>query len=162
MTKKTWLAIIVAVVVLAIFIPIILMLPATFKDKYEVFGYPYTFFPKNPTFDNYRRIAYLEHTSIAVNFLRSMLITSLVASIAVVGALVLNMLAAFAFARLSFPLKKVLWVTMLSTMFIPGITILITSVRVVSALGMIDTLAVLILPGLVSAYNIFFFRQFFL
>jgi multiple sugar transport system permease protein len=162
MTKKTWLAILVAVVVLAIFIPIILMLPATFKDKYEIFGYPYTFFPKNPTFDNYRRIAYLEHTSIAVNFLRSMLITSLVASIAVIGALVLNMLAAFAFARLSFPLKKVLWVTMLSTMFIPGITILITSVRVVSALGMIDTLAVLILPGLVSAYNIFFFRQFYL
>ncbi|MFP4177515.1 MAG: carbohydrate ABC transporter permease [Acholeplasmataceae bacterium] len=162
MRKRTWLPLLVAVIVIIIFIPIILMLPATFKDKYEIFSYPYTFLPENPTLDNYRRIAYLEYTSIAVSFIRSMLITSLVASLAVIGALVLNMLAAFAFARLSFPFKRVLWVTMLSTMFIPAITILITSVRVVHALGMIDTLAVLILPGLVNAYNIFFFRQFFL
>ncbi len=165
MTKRTkgiLLFILVAAVVLLIFIPIILMMPATLKDKYEIFSYPYTFFPKNPTLDNFRRIAYLEYTSIAVSFFRSMAITSLVASLAVIGALILNMSAAFAFARLSFPMKKILWVVMLSTLFIPGITILITSVRVVSALGMIDTLAVLILPGLVSAYNIFFFRQFFL
>jgi multiple sugar transport system permease protein len=161
-TKTIILTLLVLVVVLLIFTPIILMIPATFKDKYEIFAYPWTFFPRNPTLDNFRRIAYLEYTSIAVSFIRSMLMTSLVASLAVVGALILNMSASFAFARLSFPLKKTLWIVMLSTMFIPGITILITSVRVVSALGMIDTLAVLVLPGLVSAYNIFFFRQFFL
>ena len=47
-------------------------------------------------------------------------------------------------------------------MFIPGITILLTSIEVVSALHMMNTIWVLIIPGVASAYNIFFFRQFYL
>ena len=94
--------------------------------------------------------------------MQSMLITIIVASIAVVFSLTINMIAGFAFARLKFYGKTFFWIFVLFTMFIPGITILITSIKVVSFLGMIDTLWVLIVPGLVSAYNIFFFRQFYL
>jgi multiple sugar transport system permease protein len=91
-----------------------------------------------------------------------MFVTILVASISVVLALSINMIAGFAFARLKFYGKNFLWVMVIFTMFIPGITILITSVKVVTMLGMLDSIWVLIIPGLVSAYNIFFFRQFYL
>jgi multiple sugar transport system permease protein len=47
-------------------------------------------------------------------------------------------------------------------MYIPGMTILITSFLVVNALGMLNSFAVLLLPGLIGGYSIFFFRQFFL
>ena len=88
--------------------------------------------------------------------------TILVASIAVIMSLFINMIAAYAFARLKFPLKKLIWALILFTMFIPGITILITSIRVVSVLKMLNTIWVLVIPGLVNAYNLFFFRQFYL
>ena len=161
-TRKILLNLFVIVVVLLIFMPILLMIPSMFKDKYEIFAYPWKLFPTQITFDNFSRLVYLEYTSLAVNFFRSVFITILVASIAVVLSLAINMLAGFVFARLHFRGKNALWVMVLFTMFIPGITILITSVRVVTLLGMLDTIWVLIIPGLVSAYNIFFFRQFYL
>jgi multiple sugar transport system permease protein len=149
-------------VVFLIFLPILLMLPSMLKTKYEIFAYPWMMLPKVLTFDNFNRVAFLHYTSIGVNFFQSLLMTILVASLAVIGSLFINMIAAFAFARLRFPGKKFIWPLLISTMFIPGITILLTSVKVVAMLGMLDTIAVLVIPGMVSAYNIFFFRQFYL
>ncbi|MBI9008521.1 MAG: carbohydrate ABC transporter permease [Tenericutes bacterium] len=160
--KKLILDLLVVLVVFMIFLPILLMIPSMFKDKYEIFSYPWHLFPSNFTVDNFSRLLYLEYTSLAINFFRSMFVTIFVASVAVVLALSINMIAGFAFARLRFFGKNALWVMVLFTMFIPGITILITSVKVVTALGMLDSIWVLIIPGLVSAYNIFFFRQFYL
>lgn len=161
-TKGLLLNILVISIVFLIFLPILLMIPSMFKDKYEIFSYPWTLFPSRFTIDNFSRLLYLNYTSLAIDFFRSMYITILVSSIAVVLSLSINMIAGFAFARLRFFGKNALWVMVLFTMFIPGITILITSVRVVSVLGMMDSIWVLIIPGLVSAYNIFFFRQFYL
>lgn len=48
------------------------------------------------------------------------------------------------------------------TMFIPGMAILVTSFIVVTKLQMLDTLAVLVLPGVASAGHMFFIRQFYL
>nr|WP_231980142.1 ABC transporter permease subunit [Tessaracoccus coleopterorum] len=47
-------------------------------------------------------------------------------------------------------------------MFIPGMTILLTSFIVVTKLYMLDTLAVLVIPGAASAASVFFIRQFYL
>lgn len=151
---------ITVIVIAVILFPIIWMLPAAFKSKREIWQIPNTFFPDKFVFDNFKKVFELNHNG--YNFLRSLGATLLVSVVSVVGSLAVNMVAAYVFARLDFRGKKFLWVYFLLTMFIPGITILLTSVRVVSALGLTDTLAVLILPGLVSGYNIFFFRQFYL
>lgn len=152
---------IITILVIAIILfPIIWMLPAAFKSKREIWQLPNTFFPKKFTLANFDKIFNLKHNG--YNFINSLLATILVALISVVGSLAVNMIAAFVFARLEFRGKKFLWVYFLATMFIPGITILLTSIRVVSWLHMTDTIWVLILPGLVSGYNIFFFRQFYL
>lgn len=146
-----------AVVVIVLF-PVLWVLPAVFKGRSEIFELPLHWLPHKWTFDNFKTIFTLDD----YDFLMSIGSTTLVAVISVGLSLIVNMMAAYAFARVEFPGKKFLWIYMLMTMFIPGITILLTSVRVVSALGMLDTIWVLIVPGLASAYNIFFFRQYFL
>ncbi|MDE6273441.1 MAG: carbohydrate ABC transporter permease, partial [Clostridiales bacterium] len=82
--------------------------------------------------------------------------------IALVLSLIVNSLAAYAFARLEFPGKKALWMVYAVNMFIPNIAILIPCYYVVTKMGMIDTLFVLILPGVTYIWSIFFYRQFYL
>ena len=147
-------------VVAAILFPIIWMLPAAFKDRTELFAIPNQFLPAEWSFDNFEKVFTM--TLNGYNFTSSLLATFVVAVIATALSLIINMMAGYVFARIEFPMKNVIWWAVLVTMFIPGITILLTSIRVVNILHMVDTLWVLIIPGVVSAYNIFYFRQFFL
>lgn len=147
-------------VVAAILFPIIWMLPAAFKDRTELFAIPNQFLPEEWSLDNFEKVFTL--TLNGYNFTSSLLATLAVAAIATALSLFINMMAGYVFARMEFPMKNVIWWAVLITMFIPGITILLTSIRVVNILKMVDTLWVLIIPGVVSAYNIFYFRQFFL
>ena len=148
-------------VIFMVFLPIVLMIPSMFKGKKEIFSYPWHFLPQSFTVDNFSRLMYLQHTTLEINFYKSLFMTILVAAIAVIGSLTINMIAAYAFARVKVPGKSIIWKMILFTMFIPGITILITSIRVVSELNLLNSIAGLVIPGLVSAYNLFFFRQFF-
>lgn len=154
--------IVIAVVLFCLFLPFFLMIVSMFKSKSEIFPADYYIFPKNPSLVNFQWLAALEKTSIGVNFFQSLGITLLVAAVATVLSLIVNSLAGYAFARLNFPLKKVLFIVVISTMFIPGITILLTSIKVVADLNMTNTFMGLVLPGVANAYNIFFFRQFYL
>ncbi len=147
-------------VIAVILFPIIWMLPAAFKDRAELFAIPNSFLPKEWSLDNFEKVFTLNLNG--YNFAASLLATLFVAVVATGLSLFINMMAGFVFARLEFPLKNVIWWYVLITMFIPGITILLTSIRVVNILNMVDTVWVLIIPGVVSAYNIFYFRQFFL
>lgn len=151
-------AVIMTAVVVIVLFPVLWALPAVFKGRSEIFELPLHWLPNKWTLDNFRTIFALDD----YNYMMSIGSTTLVAVISVALSLIVNMMAAYGFARVEFPGKRFFWIYMLMTMFIPGITILLTSVRVVSALGMLDTIWVLIIPGLASAYNIFFFRQYFL
>ena len=154
---KNLLALLVVAVIL---FPIIWMLPAAFKDRTELFAIPNQFLPAEWSLENFEKVFTL--TLNGYNFTSSLLATFAVAVIATALSLLINMMAGYVFARMEFPMKNVIWWSVLITMFIPGITILLTSIRVVNILKMVDTLFVLIIPGVVSAYNIFYFRQFFL
>lgn len=154
---KNFLALLVVFIIL---FPIIWMLPAAFKNRVELFAIPNKFLPSEWSFDNFEKVFTLNLNG--YNFTSSLLSTLVVAVVATVLSLFVNMMAGYAFARIEFRLKNVIWWCVLITMFIPGITILLTSIRVVNILHMVDTIWVLIIPGVVSAYNIFYFRQFFL
>lgn len=121
---------------------------------------PNKFFPEEWSFENFEKVFKL--TLNGYNFGSSLLATLFVTVVATALSLFINMMAGYVFARIEFPLKNVIWWYVLITMFIPGITILLTSIRVVNILELTDTVWVLIIPGVVSAYNIFYFRQFFL
>ena len=147
-------------VVAIILFPIVWMVMAAFKNRVELWAIPNQFFPEEWTLDNFKKVFTLNLNG--YNFGSSLLWTMIVAVSATALSLFINMMAGYVFARIEFRGKNFLWWYMLITMFSPGITILLTSIRVVNILGMSDTPWVLILPGVVSAYNIFYFRQFFL
>lgn len=147
----------VSVALLGLF-PLVWMILASFKNKKEVFATPLRIFPKVFTMENFAKI----FDDKTMSFTRSLFVTFFVAAVAVVLSLLINMMAGYVFARMNFYGKRYLWMYCIITMYVPGMTISLTSFLVVQKLGMLDTLAVLILPGVVSGYSIFFFRQFFL
>ncbi len=153
---------IIIFVLFCLFVPLFFMLISMFKDRQEIFSIDFHIFPINWTFDNFSRLFYLQYTTVGVNFFQSFGMTILVAILGMACSLFVNSLAGYAFARLNFPFKRTLWVIVIATMFIPSITILLTSISVVASLGMMNTIWVLVIPGVANAYNIFFFRQFYL
>ncbi|MEX2540158.1 MAG: carbohydrate ABC transporter permease [Trueperaceae bacterium] len=74
----------------------------------------------------------------------------------------LSAMAGYAFARLRFPGRNILFFLILGTMMIPFPVTLIPSFLIVADLGWLDTYQALIVPRAVSAFAIFLFRQFFL
>lgn len=90
-------------------------------------------------------------------------LNSLVMAVSItVGQLLLCSMAGYAFARLRFPGRDLLFLLVLGTMMVPFPVILIPSYLVVQWLGWIDTYQALIVPRLVGAFGIFLMRQYFL
>jgi len=139
--------------------PLLWMIISSFKSAKEVLkANPLRFFPTQWTTENIKLL--LEDKTYP--FMRAMGSTGFVAVTAALLSITVNSMAAYAYARLEFRFKRLLWRLTIFTMYIPGITIIITSFVVVNSLGMLNTFWVLIVPGLAGAYAIFFFRQFFL
>ncbi|MEV0618220.1 carbohydrate ABC transporter permease [Nonomuraea sp. NPDC050404] len=136
--------------------PLAWLVIAGFKAKTEVVATPFQLFPEVWRWDNYAQLLADEA------FLRSLAVTFFGATLFAALSLVVNALGAYAFARLEFAFKRTIWVVVLTTMFIPGIAIMLTSFIVVTELGMLDSMAVLVVPGAAAAVQVFFLRQFFL
>lgn len=145
-----------------ILFPILWMLPGAWKSKQEFASslYDISWLAKRATWKNFSYVFEVE-----VNggiFSRAFIMTMLVAIIGTVLVLVVNSLAGFGFARYDFRGKKVLFIYALFTMFIPGITTMLTSVRLCNILHITNSIWVLFLPGAANGFNIFFFRQYYL
>ena len=78
------------------------------------------------------------------------------------GQLLFSSLAGYAFARLQFPGRALLFWLVLITMMVPVYVTLIPSYLVVKSLGWLDSYPALIVPRLVSAFGIFLMRQHYL
>lgn len=143
-------------IVLTALFPLAWMAISGFKSRSEVVSSPFQFFPDVWMAENYVEILR------DPQFTRALIVTFIGASLFTALSLTANSMAAYAFARLDFSFKRSLWVLTLLTMFIPAMAILLTSYIVVTRLGMLNTMAVLVVPGATSALHIFFIRQFYL
>jgi len=145
------------IVVLAmVALPVAWMAIAGFKSKSEVVRSPFQFFPEVWHVDNYTSILQ-DHA-----FVQAMTVTLIGGLIFTALSILVNSMAAYAFARLEFRGKRLWWVFCIIPLFIPAFAILLTSFVVVTNLGMLNSFAVLIIPGVASAYQMFFIRQFYL
>ncbi|MBM3459188.1 MAG: carbohydrate ABC transporter permease, partial [Armatimonadetes bacterium] len=77
-------------------------------------------------------------------------------------SLFFNVMAAYAFARMRFPGRELLFGLLLSTMMIPSAVLLASQFRIVQTLGLVDHFLGVVLPGFGGAFGIFLLRQFFL
>jgi cellobiose transport system permease protein len=94
-----------------------------------------------------------------VPFLRTLLNSVIVATAIGVGQAVLCALAGFAFAKLSFRGRNALFLIVVLTMTVPAQLAVVPQYLIMSRLGWVDTLQAVIVPGLVSAFGIFWMRQ---
>jgi sn-glycerol 3-phosphate transport system permease protein len=96
------------------------------------------------------------------NLGRAMLITITMSVIITVAQLTTSIMAAYAFAFLQFPLKRLLMVVVLATMLLPLEVTLVANVRTIRELGWLDSMQGLTAPALASAFGIFLLRQSFI
>lgn len=115
-----------------------------------------TFFPHVIRFSNYA------DAFTAASLGRLFLNTMIVGIISTILSLVITVLSAFAFARLEFKGKNILFAGLLATMMIPGELFTITNYGTVTTFGWLNTYTVLIVPFLVSVFYIYLLRQNFL
>ena len=85
----------------------------------------------------------------------------MVTVVVVAGNLLFCSLAGYAFARIKFFGRDVVFILVLATLMIPFQVIMIPTFLIVRKLGLIDTLGALIVPNLAGAFGIFLLRQFF-
>jgi ABC-type glycerol-3-phosphate transport system permease component len=84
----------------------------------------------------------------------------IIAGVYTVGALFLCSLAAFAFAKFTFPGRNGLFTILLGTMMVPALMTLLPSFIIMSNLQWVNTYQSVIVPGLANAFGIFFMRQY--
>ncbi|MCF7808294.1 MAG: carbohydrate ABC transporter permease [Candidatus Marinimicrobia bacterium] len=136
--------------------PFVWMILTSFKDMSEIFVYPPKWLPSRLHFENYERAFQ------AAPFGRYYLNSLFVAFSVTLGQLITCSMAAYAFARMKFPGRDLLFYIFLGTMMIPFHVTMIPSFIILHTLGWIDHYQALIVPGLASAFGTFLLRQFFL
>ncbi len=135
--------------------PFVWMFLTSIKTFEETIQIPLKFFPDVPQWQNYAII------SEKLNFPRLYLNTILVALFTIVGQILIVTICAYAFDRLRFPGKQVLFVGMLALMMVPGQIFVIPRFKIMVALHLTNTLTGLVIPGLFNIFGVFLMRQFF-
>lgn len=136
--------------------PILWMIMTALKTTQEIAKFPATLFPEELHFENFW-IAWNK-----APFTRYTLNTLILCFFNVIGNVLVNSLVAYAFAKMDFPGKKILFSFILATMMIPGFIMLVPQFVIYSKLGWIDTYLPLIVPAFLgNAFHIFMMRQFY-
>ena len=138
-------------------LPFIWMISTSFKEPFQVFTFPPEFIPNPWSIAGYQKI-------FTIAPIGNWVLNSLyVASVITVCQLLFSSLAAYAFARIQFPGRDVIFMGYLATMMVPGQVTLIPGYILMKYFGWIDTMSALTVPFLFgSAFGTFLLRQFFM
>lgn len=135
--------------------PFIYMFTASFKANAEIFSYPLTILPQQPSLTNYQRLLSGE----SIPFLRQLLNSAIVAFSQVLLSLFVASLVGWGFAKYEFRGKRVLFLILLATLMVPGQVTLVPLFLLMLRIGWLDTYWAIIIPGAISAFGVFFMRQ---
>lgn len=135
--------------------PFIWLLCASFKTQSDLFSYTFLPWPHlgSLTLDNYRQLFVRE--PFAMWMVNSLFVSSVHTAIVVA----LSCLGGFALAKYRFRGKKILMLIMLATMLLPSQVLLTSSWELMYHLGWLNSYAAIIVPGAVSVFGIFLFKQ---
>ncbi|HEY7139461.1 MAG TPA: carbohydrate ABC transporter permease [Methylomirabilota bacterium] len=140
-------------------LPLVWALTSSLRPDDEIFRYTTnlswrTLVPVPPTLRNFRDVLLEDR------FARFLGNSVLVAGATVVIGLFVNSLAAFGFARFSFPGRRLLFGLVLVTFMVPFEVIVLPLYLVVRSMGWLDSYRALIVPAVPDAFSIFLIRQF--
>lgn len=137
-------------------IPFVWMVSTSLKGSMEVLSVTPTFIPKAWRWENYKE-AFEQ-----VPFGRFYLNTIVVTLARVTGQLIFAAMGGYAFARLRFPGRNLLFMAMLAVMMVPGQVTLVPNYVLLKELHWLDSFKGLIIPSMFSAFGTFLMRQYFM
>jgi len=141
---------------LVVLIPFWLLGISSLRQSTVLLEYPPRFWPERATLANYIALFDPERYDFIAWFVNSVI----VAGASTLGTVLVCSLAGYAFAKKSFPGKRVIFAVALGTMMIPSAVTLIPLFLIVKGLGLINTLTGIIVPSLGAAFGVFLMRQF--
>ncbi len=148
---------ILSILALITLFPFFWMLTTSLKTNSEVLSNPTALFPAIPQWSNYPDVIQ------ALNFWQETLNSLIVTLGVTLGQIILAALAGYAFARLPFFGRDVLFLIILATLIIPFEILFVPLYLMLAGWGgWLNTFAALIVPSLASPFAIFVFRQFFI
>ncbi|MGI9335097.1 MAG: carbohydrate ABC transporter permease [Gammaproteobacteria bacterium] len=140
---------------LAMLVPLVWVFLTSFKTPPEIATLPITWLPENFfNFDNYVRL--FEVQPFGRYFLNSMT----VALISLVSSTVIAVLAGYAFAKIEFRFKEILFVSILAVFMIPQEAMVLPKYLMMTQIGWVNTYLGLAFPDLFTAFGVYLFRQF--
>ncbi|WBQ08184.1 carbohydrate ABC transporter permease [Kribbella sp. CA-293567] len=140
---------------LAMVAPFVWQVITSLKTLSSATSVPPSLLPEG-RWDNYSRVFDV------IPFGHQFLNTVLMAGLRTIGQVLFCSMAAYAFARLRFPGRNVLFGVLLSVLMVPPQLFIIPQYQIMSSLGWLNSLQALVVPGLFSAFGVFLLRQFFL
>ena len=133
--------------------PFVWMLLTSFKTQAESMAIPPQIFPSQWNFDNFTTaLTSLPFMNLYVN-------TGLLIVFRVLCAVIFSSMAGYAFAKLQFPCKNLLFSIVLVQMMLPSQIFITPQYLMLARMGLTNTIFALVFPGLVSAFGTFFLRQ---
>lgn len=156
--KKIGMYLMLTVIALIFMFPLIWMVVSSFKDDAMIFSDITSlkaFLPafKEDVFFNYKEV--MNRLPLVQAMLNSF---SYIIVIIALG-LVVNSMAGYAFARLRFPKKNLIFSIILGVMIIPAQTVMLPQFSIIYKMGLSNSYLALILPAIASPMYIFLFRQ---
>lgn len=137
-------------------LPFAWMLSTSLKQTQYILETPPQLLPNPATFDSY--VALSER----INLTRTFFNSAFVAVAGTIGQIVVSAMAAYAFARIQWRGRNVVFMLYLATMMIPSVVLVIPQFILVRNLGWMNSYSALIVPAFFSAFGTFLLRQSFL
>lgn len=138
--------------------PLYIIVRNSLMTQAEITGWEWTWWPASPQWSNFTDLFALTEINMASGLRAS-------AIIAIVNLLLQTLfasMAGYALARVPFRGRSVFFSIILLTLMVPGAVTFVPTYVVVSALGGVNTLWGIVVPGLFNAFATFLFRQFYL
>jgi len=140
-----------------ILIPIAYMISQAFTPEQDTMVWPIQYLPAHPTLNNFVRVLNDPTLPVLRWFLNSMFASLSITAL----VLLLSSLSAYAFARLEFPLRDVIFFVLLTSLMVPGAVTLIPVFLLLRNLNFLDSPNALIWPAGAGVGGIFLLRQHF-
>lgn len=142
-------------ITLAMMVPFVWMLSASLKLDKDVFVFPIKWVPENPRWRNYIDIwTKIPLLTFVLNTLKLTIIVTIL-------QLLTSSFAAYAFAKLNFKNKNILFLTYIATIAVPWQVYMVPQFMMMRSFGLNDTHLAIICLQAFSAFGVFMMRQFY-
>ncbi|MEO4053046.1 carbohydrate ABC transporter permease [Solibacillus sp. CAU 1738] len=140
--------------VLSLF-PLYWLVTSSFKNSSDVVKMPPDWFPKTFTVSNYTDVF---NNQPAFTWAYNSLFVAIVSTLALI---IVSTLAAYAFSKLKFKGKNILFVIFISSLMIPKEVMIVPLFRIIQDFNMVNTLSGMIFPNIATAFGVFLLKGFF-